>query len=401
MSIGDVAGGLLIMLVLAFIFLVPFFSIAAEVICLVFSIKASPEKRREQKTLFFTADILIIALAVSLELFYMSMSDVMFESDWHVQLYNAQKHAPIYSGSLPTVIVILVMALAGFCILNLIDVNRTPPLIPVIAMSMLYAGLIFAVVFTYHIMWLVTEDIEDLYLLLPPAVFFLMSFRVIHGVITEYKPPEITEDKTEGITVIGIINRVFSDAGHWPIFALVFMLPLLGVIFCMLMLFGQVPDAAIKAFTETADFRLSEMIPPQNLYYDEHYLCTVAAGGDRRIVKPLRMGIRHDHKVVVNRQLCIANAFEQILEERTPRIHHAVRGFYDAYGFPVAKLIKKKSTADMVYILMKPLEWIFLIVIYLTDVHPEDRIAMQYTGKNAADLLQNNDSLKAAAGDAL
>ena len=55
-----------------------------------------------------------------------------------------------------------------------------------------------------------------------------------------------------------------------------------------LIIFGQAPDAAIKAFTETADFRLSQKIPPQQLYYDEHYLCTVAAGGDKKIVKPLR-----------------------------------------------------------------------------------------------------------------
>ncbi len=115
-------------------------------------------------------------------------------------------------------------------------------------------------------------------------------------------------------------------------------------------------------------------------YYDEHYLCTVAAGGDRRIVKPIRMGIRHGHPVVVNRQLCVANAFEQILEERTPRFHKAVRSFYDTYGFPVAGLIKTKKAADAVYLIMKPLEWIFLIVLYLTDVNPEDRIALQYTG---------------------
>ncbi|MCI8410571.1 MAG: hypothetical protein HFJ09_15130 [Lachnospiraceae bacterium] len=37
-------------------------------------------------------------------------------------------------------------------------------------------------------------------------------------------------------------------------------------------------------------------------------------------------------RVVVNRQLCIAKAFEQILEERTPRFHKYVRHIYDTYG---------------------------------------------------------------------
>ena len=52
-----------------------------------------------------------------------------------------------------------------------------------------------------------------------------------------------------------------------------------------------------------------------------------------------------------------------------------------AIGFPVARLIKSKWIADIIYILMKPLEWIFLTVIYMIDVHPENRIATQYMGR--------------------
>ena len=156
--------------------------------------------------------------------------------------------------------------------------------------------------------------------------------------------------------------------------------PLFAVLAGVSMIVSETPDAAVKVFTETADWVLSTKIPPQQLYHDEHYLCTVAAGGHPKLVNPLRKGIRHGHPVVVNRQLQIANAFEQILEERTPRFHKAVRGFYDRYGFPVAKLIRTKAAADAVYLLMKPLEWIFLFVLYVSDVHPENRIALQYTG---------------------
>ena len=147
------------------------------------------------------------------------------------------------------------------------------------------------------------------------------------------------------------------------------------------MLFGQAPDSVIKAWTETSGWRLSMKEAPPNVYYDEHYLCTVAAGGHRKIVKPIRKGIRHGHEVIVNRQLCIANAFEQILEEKMPHFHREVRNFYDRYGFPVAKLIKSKWVADFIYLIMKPLEWVFVMVIYMTDVHPENRIALQYTGR--------------------
>ena len=95
-------------------------------------------------------------------------------------------------------------------------------------------------------------------------------------------------------------------------------------------------------------------------------------------MKPLRMGVRHGHSIVVNRQLCIANAFEQILEERLPKVHRALRNFYDAYGLPLAQIIRSPYAADMIYIIMKPLEWTFLAIIYLTDVRPENRIHMQY-----------------------
>ena len=67
-----------------------------------------------------------------------------------------------------------------------------------------------------------------------------------------------------------------------------------------------------------------------------------------------------------------------MLEETTPRFQRAGRGVYDKYGFPIARCIRSPYAADAVYYLMKPLEWFFLVVLYLTDVHPEDRIAVQY-----------------------
>ena len=123
------------------------------------------------------------------------------------------------------------------------------------------------------------------------------------------------------------------------------------------------------------------MKAPPNVEMDEHYLCTVAAGGHEKIVKPIRMGERHGHRIVVNRQLLIANAFEQVLEEKTPKMHRTIRNFYDKHGYPIARHIRTKTMADVVYFLMKPLEWIFLIVLYMTDPRPENRIATQYISK--------------------
>lgn len=91
--------------------------------------------------------------------------------------------------------------------------------------------------------------------------------------------------------------------------------------------------------------------------------------------------VRHGHCIVVNRQLLIANAFEQLLEEKMPRSHRFIRNNYDKYGYPIARHIKNAWQADVIYIFMKPAEWLFLLILYLVDVKPENRIALQYITK--------------------
>ena len=166
------------------------------------------------------------------------------------------------------------------------------------------------------------------------------------------------------------------NSTDWPFMAFVLAIPLLGICLAGLIMFGQRPDAMIQAWCQTSDWNLSQKISPQNIFVDQHYLCTVAAGGHRQVVKPQRLGIRHGHIVIVNRQLCIANAFEQIIQERLPRMHRIIRHFYDTYGYPLAKHIHSPYLADLIYYLMKPLEYVFLFFIYLVDLKPENRIAM-------------------------
>ena len=101
--------------------------------------------------------------------------------------------------------------------------------------------------------------------------------------------------------------------------------------------------------------------------------------GHKGIVKPLRRGKRYGHYIIVNRQLCVANAFEDLIKERYPKVHKGIRKLYDTLGYPISKHIKSQYTADVVYIIMKPLEYVFLIALYLFDTKPENRIAVQYT----------------------
>ena len=178
---------------------------------------------------------------------------------------------------------------------------------------------------------------------------------------------------------------MLSKASGWVWFPVICLIPLTGLLICICILFGQGPWGIIKAFTETSDWTYSTMISPPPEHYTGHYLCTVAVNGHEKLVKPTRLGVRQGVKIGVNRQLCVANAFEQVIEEKTPRFHRLVRYIYDNYGYPLSKHITTKLRADIIYIVMKPLEWIFLAVLYLSDISHESRIAVQYTGRKMND----------------
>ena len=332
---------------------------------------------------FIRFDQVAIWYGLILEFLYLEEGKYVTGSDWSVQLKNLEVHTPIFSEAAPTIIFIFTIGIAGYLYLRVRPLKKIPPLMAIISMSAMYLWVIEVLVFTVQVFKgdLSGDNLLDVYLLVYPVCIICIVARTVISKVHEWQEYEMERAKIQSNLLLNFADKILSNSKLWPIYAIVFMFPLLGIIIGILLLFGQAPDSVIKAWTETADWTLSLKEAPQNIEYDEHYLCTVAAGGHKKIVKPIRKGIRHGHEVIVNRQLCIANAFEQILEEKTPRFHKLVRGIYDRYGFPVARLIKSKWIADIIYILMKPLEWIFLAVIYMSDVHPENRIATQYMGK--------------------
>ena len=333
---------------------------------------------------FIRFDQVAIWYGLILEFLYLTEGKYVTGSDWSVQLKNLEMHTPIFSEAAPTIIFIFTIGIAGYLYLRVRPLKKIPPLMAIISMSAMYLWVIEVLVFTVQVFKgdLSGDNRLDLYLLVYPVCIICIVARTVISKVHEWQEYEMERAKIQSNPLLNFADKILSNSKLWPIYAIIFMFPLLGIIIGILLLFGQAPDSVIKAWTETADWTLSLREAPQNIEYDEHYLCTVAAGGHRKVVKPVRKGIRHGHEVIVNRQLCIANAFEQILEEKTPRFHKLVRRVYDRYGFPVARLIKSKWIADIIYIMMKPLEWIFLAVIYMSDVHPENRIVTQYMGKN-------------------
>lgn len=175
------------------------------------------------------------------------------------------------------------------------------------------------------------------------------------------------------------LHKIMSTISGMTKFSFMLILPIAIICEVLYIIFGQGVDGFIKAFTMTADWTFSTQVPPPPVDYSGHYLCTVAVCGHEKIVKPIRYGIRRNKKIVVNRQLLIANAFEDLIQERLPKSHLRIRNFYDKYGYPVSRYITTQIRADIVYIIMKPLEWVFLTVLYMFDTQPENRIEIQYS----------------------
>lgn len=292
------------------------------------------------------------------------------------------------------ILTLFILAAVGFISYLVLKFKREhmPPLAKVFCIAGIYGGITVNVLFIFQMMCLPKpEGVPQGTVVTTSLLFICTEYIVpvlflIHvtAMFMEFVREQAGQQDMVDYGEKGFLakcNRFLGKGKNMYWAALAAMIPLYGIIIAILCLFGQKPDSFIRVFTDTSDWMLSQKISPPPIKEDGHYLCTVSLRGHRKLVKPIRYGIRGGEKIVVNRQLCVANAFEQLLEERTPRFHRAVRRFYDTYGYPISRWIKNPWSADVVYLLMKPLEWIFVITLYLFDEKPENRIAGQYLPK--------------------
>lgn len=309
---------------------------------------------------------------------------------------SANSHEPFSGKQWPAILLMVSVGLICYFILKF-KKKKMPPLIEAFLLAGDYIGCGFCFLWIIQLIFgarpqqsaefplysvrLDSYDyLEIMCLLVVPVVFILHNVKLFWTIVKE-KAVEQADIEYHN-SVISKLNIWLCKGANLFVFAGILLLPVLTVLAIILCVFGQQPDSMILVFTQTSDWILSKEIAPPPVAYDTHYLCTVSLRGHRKLVKPIRYGIRRGEKIVVNRQLCVANAFEELISERTPKFHKAVRNFYDTYGYPISKHIKSAWSADIVYLIMKPLEWLFLLVLYAADVKPEDRINRQYLPKN-------------------
>ena len=252
--------------------------------------------------------------------------------DWNERIFPDEIHTPIATEMMLTICIFILVSILGYLVLRFVKINKLSPLALVLAMSALYIGAIVAGLWIGQVFKI---DAKNLILILFPLNVIVIFIKVIKDVIIKWNA-EYKDNKRvlKDNKLINLCNKILNNALNWPWLALVFMVPLLGILIGVLAVFGQAPDSVIKAFTETSEWNLSTKLPAQSLESNGHYLCTVAAGGHKEIVKPIRLGRRGGKYIVVNRQLCIANAFEQIIEEKAPKFHYLVTVSYTHLTLP-------------------------------------------------------------------
>ena len=100
--------------------------------------------------------------------------------------------------------------------------------------------------------------------------------------------------------------------------------------------------------------------------------------------------------ITYSRQLLVSNAFEELIEEKLPKIHSIIRQQYNKAGNVIHKhyhIFNIKLVSDFVYVLMKPLELLFLFTLYTCDKKPENRIATQYLTRMDKEKIKSIDAL--------
>ncbi|PEL40317.1 DUF6688 domain-containing protein [Bacillus toyonensis] len=280
-----------------------------------------------------------------------------------------------------SVIVLVTLGMISFWIVSL-TYGDLPPLVYVVCGTLMILNIIFAVAYLTHTAFSSYGEEYSVFLLQTSFLsLFFIYIASLKDSLNHFLDSQNEKEIKYNNKCMLFLFRICNNYQKMPKLWAISLFPFLIIIQLFLVLFGQRPDSLIRVFLETSSFNYSNIPAPKTEIVpgDGHYLCTVSAKGHKKWVKPVRAGIRAGARIPVNRQLLIANAFENILEQYVPNFHKAIRNFYDKYGYPISRHVNSKWSADIIYLIMKPLEWLFLVVLYTVDKKPENRIHIQYS----------------------
>ncbi len=258
-----------------------------------------------------------------------------------------------------------------------------PPLTLTLSLIFIVIGIIISVLILFQVSVHNTDTLnlynsdhgQTLFLFAPSLSILIGAYLVYQATLQKINDTLQIKYSNE---YLNFLNTFLATKCRNPLWIVILMFPVFFIATLILLLFGQDANSLMKVFTDTATWKLSQQVHPPILDHNGHYLCTVAVSGLPRIVKPIRIGQRNGRKIIVNRQLLISNAFEEMIQDISPKFHKIIRTNYDKYGYNLSKKINTTFLSSATYILMKPIEWIFLICLYLFCINPEQKINKQY-----------------------
>lgn len=317
--------------------------------------------------------LLVFALFISGLLFLNDLSS--YQQDYY-ELANGltTNYTPFASAHSPTLFTFIGLSLAAL-VLVWIKQRALSPLIMICAVGMILIGVIIHSVIIMQVINTIEPHEDTFYLL--PVVYIIITVITLKRLLNA--EASVAADRTYKSGLLNRLNKLVANSKWQPMWMLLFTLPVFVIAMLVLIIFGQDGHAITKVFTETTTWHFSTKTHPPLLdYQGGHYLCTVAACGDANVVKPLGWGCRNGYPILVNRQLQVANAFEELIQVNLPALHYIVRRFYDKYGYPLSTKITQAKHSNITYQLMKPLEYFFLLILYACYLNPEHKIAKQY-----------------------
>ncbi|WP_062060654.1 DUF6688 domain-containing protein [Aquimarina longa] len=359
--------------------LIPFILLVLFILFFV-SFRVITKYRKGNTTILTIECILFVVYILSLFIFggayLFNSADYKIAIDPHDSWYT-----PFSENHILTLLVYFIFFMTA-SILIWFKGRELPPLILVMAMGILLIGSTISMVILLQVSVPITTNHYDIShggitgFHFAPLLSIVNSVLLIIKIIKEES--KLAKQRIYKNKFLNSINLYLSNSKKQTYWVIIGLFPILIIITLILVVFGQDFYSLGKVFTETTTWRFSQETHPPFLDYQGHYLCTVAACGNPKIVKPSRLGVRHGTTIIVNRQLLVANAFEDVIQRRVPKFHKMIRYYYDTYGYNLSKKINTPKRSNYTYILMKPLEFFFVIVLYLCCTQPEVLIDKQY-----------------------
>lgn len=256
-----------------------------------------------------------------------------------------------------------------------------PPLVLMLLPSLLVLGSVLALVqFVHFVPVALVAAAIFVFLIFVLPIFSLLQISILMSVevyaLVQESKIQLLKINGKSPAVEWLIN-VYYGKNFW-IYQLITFPLFISIVQFVLVLFSQKPDDIVQAFIESSDGVFSDGSCDECNRNNQEYICTIAGFGSAALVKPIHMGRRAGVDIRVNRQLKVCNAFEELMEERTPRMHRFLRKKYDDLQIPIHKWKNVKWAANGLFLFIKPMEWSFLVLLYLLEKNPEVRIGRQY-----------------------